>query len=411
VFQNPRYAVLQLQGPPALPIMPNQFDTLSAAGPPLTLTSSARMLDNNLKTAYSEQFNATLEHDFNKGVTGSISYLGANGIKLYSLNNLNQIGSCLLLQQLNPAFPCSPAAGDSASRLNQSGLTNINRRGNEGLSRYHGMTAELRAGRLGVTGLSFSGAYTWSHSIDNSSSFFADSPLEGALGFFGFRDPYNPALDRADSTNDIRNRLTLSGVWELPYGNKFGGVKGYVFQGWGMTGILQAQTGGAFTVYDNDISSCTDSQGNFCYPVLTGPVPDRVVSLFGDGTLPNTFSLYSGLQNTFTTLNSFCGGDASCTSRVANLLPETLSPRNLFRTPGYWTFDFGLQKSVKLPREGANLQFRSEFFNLFNHSNVFVNPGSNQFNGANTAVTANKGILPFGGKERRNIQLALRLTF
>jgi len=412
VFQNPpNYIVLQLQSPPALPIMPNQFNTLAAAGQSLTLSGSARMLDNDLETAYSAQFNATLERDLGKGVTGSISYLGANGIKLYSLNNLNQIGSCLLMQRIDPTFQCSPAAGDNTSRLNQTGLTGINRRGNEGLSRYHGMTAEIRAGRLGVTGLSFNAAYTWSHSIDNSSSFFADSPLEGSLGFFGFRDPYNPALDRANSTNDIRHRATLSGVWELPYGKNFNGVKGQVFQGWSMTGILQAQTGGAFTVYDNDISSCTSSQGNFCYPVIIGAVPDRIVSASADSSLPNTFNLYSGLQNTFTTLNNFCGGDASCTSRVANLQPELLSPRNLFRTPGYWTFDFGLQKSIKLPREGTNLQLRSEFFNFFNHSNVFVNPGSNQFTGANTAVTANKGLLPGGGKERRNVQLALRLTF
>jgi hypothetical protein len=411
VFQNPpNFIVLQLQSPPSLPIMTNQFDTLSAAGQSLRLSGSARMLDNDLETAYSAQFNATLEQDLGKGVTGSISYLGANGIKLYSLNNLNQIGSCLLLRQIDPTFQCSPSAGDSTSRLNQSGLTGINRRGNEGLSRYHGLTAELRAGRLGVTGLSFSGAYTWSHSIDNSSSFFADSPLEGAFGFFGFRDPYNPAFDRASSTNDIRHRLTLSGVWELPYGKNYSGVKGRALQGWSMTGILQAQTGGAFTVYDNDISSCNSSQGNFCYPVIIGAIPDRIVSVT-DPSLPNTFSLYNGLQNTFSTMNSFCGGDASCTSRVANLQPQILSPRNLFRTPGYWTLDFGLQKSIKLPREGTNLQFRSEFFNFLNHSNVFVNPGSNLFNGGATPVTANKGLMPGGGKERRNIQLALRLTF
>ena len=54
-------------------------------------------------------------------------------------------------------------------------------------------------------------------------------------------------------------------------------------------------------------------------------------------------------------------------------------PANLFRTPGYFNFDFGLYKSLKLPREGMNLQLRSEFFNFFNHSNVFINPGTNVF--------------------------------
>ena len=410
VIQNPpNYAVLQLQSPPALPVMPNQFDTLGAAGPSLTLTGSARMLDNNLRTAYSAQFNASLERDLGKGVTGSISYLGANGIRLYSLNNLNQIGSCLLLQRIDPTTSCSPSAGDKTSRLNQTGLTNINRRGNEGLSRYHGVTAELSAQRLGVSGLTGSAAYTWSHSIDNSSSFFADSPLEGALGFFGFRDPYNPAFDRANSTNDIRQRATLSGVWELPLGKGLNGVRAQALQGWSMTGILQAQTGGAFTVYDGAISSCNSSQANFCYPVIIGAVPELTGAQ--DPIVPNTFNLYTGLRSAFSTLNDFCAGDPNCTSRVANLQPQLLSPRNLFRTPGYFTFDFGLYKSLNLPREGMNLQFRSEFFNFFNHSNLFINPGTNVFSGMDSSVTANKGVLPGGGKERRNIQLALRLTF
>jgi len=365
------------------------------------------MLDNDLRTAYSAQFNATLEHEFGKGVVASLSYLGANGYKLYSLNNLNQFGSCLLLQRIDPTFPCNPVGGNS-SRLNQTGLTGMNRRGNEGLSRYNGMTAEVRTRLLGATGLFLKGNYTWSHSIDNSSSFFGDSPLESNFGF-GFRDPYNPALDRASSTNDIRHRGTIASVWEIPFAKGLNGVAGQVFHGWSLTGVLQAQTGGAFTVYDGAGSRCVASQTNFCHPVLTGAVPARTAT--EDPDTPNTFNLYSGLQNTFTSLIDFCGGDLACTARVANLQPQLLSPRNLFRTPGYWTFDMGLYKNFKLPREGANLQFRSEFFNLFNHSNLFVNPGTNQFTGAASVVTANRGLPPGGGKERRNIQLALRLTF
>jgi hypothetical protein len=315
----------------------------------------------------------------------------------------------LLLQQIDPTFPCSPAAGDSSSRLNQNGLTGLNRRSNEGLSRYHAMTAEIISQRLSsVTGLLFKANYTWSHSIDNASSFFGDSPFEGAFGF-GFRSPYNPALDRASSTFDIRHRATISGVWELPFGKGLNGRVGRAFQGWSMAGILQAQTGGAFTVYDGGDSSCGSSATNFCHPVIIGPLPERVAVV--DINNPNTFNLYSGLASALSTLNDFCAGSPTCTARVANLQPELLSPRNLFRTPGFWTFDFGLYKSFSLPREGMNLQVRSEFFNFFNHSNVFVNPGTNLFTGSDAPVTANKGVFPGGGKERRNIQLGLRLTF
>jgi len=409
-IQNPpNYATISLLPPDfgPFPIRPNQFDTINAGGATLPISSSARMLDNNLQTAYSAQWNGTLEHEFG-GMIASFSYLGANGYKLYSLNNLNQLGSCLKLQGIDPSSPCVPGAG-RASRLNQTGLTGMNRRGNEGLSRYNGLTAEIRSRRLGATGLSLSGNYTWSHSIDNSSSFFGDSPFE-SLGGFGFRDPYNPALDRASSTNDIRHRGTISGTWEIPFARNYGGFSGKAFGGWSLTGIFVAQTGGAFTVYDNDAGQCNNSGTNFCHGVIIGSVPARTG--IADPVTPNSFTLYSGLENTFQTLSSFCGGDLACSARVTNLTPEILSPRNLFRTPGFWNFDMGLYKSFKLPREGMALQFRSEFFNLFNHSNLYVQPGTNFFTGAdNSSVFGSKGLPPGGGKDRRNIQLALRLSF
>jgi hypothetical protein len=72
------------------------------------------------------------------------------------------------------------------------------------------------------------------------------------------------------------------------------------------------------------------------------------------------------------------------------------------------TYDIHCLQSNK---NSSQANFRSEFFNFFNHSNVFINPGTNLFTGADSSVTANKGLFPGGGKERRNIQLALRLTF
>ena len=86
--------------------------------------------------------------------------------------------------------------------------------------------------------------------------------------------------------------------------------------------------------------------------------------------------------------------------RVASGQPATAASlaAQPFRTPGYFNFDFGLYKSLKLPREGMNLQLRSEFFNFFNHSNVFINPGTNVFSSGNSSVTANKGLFPAEAK-------------
>ncbi len=422
-IQNPpNYAVVTYANP--ITIAPNQFDALANAGGSFVVSSSSRMLDNSLKTAYSTQWNVTLEHDLlGKGIIGSLSYVGTNGIHLYSLNNLNQRGACLLLVEVDPTAACNPAGGNS-SRINQSGLTGMNRRGNEGLSRYNGLSAELKTRTIGKTGVTLNANYTWAHSIDNESSFFADSSFEGFEGF-GFKDPFNPGADRSNSSNDIRHRFTASYVWAVPFANSWKGAAGSAFGGWRLTGTFVAQTGGAFSVYDNGGSQCQNSGTNFCYPVQLTAAP--AMQATPDPTQPNSFTLYD-IANTFQTQHDYCENNSittaigtfgsgtdvtACTAALYVLHPELLSGRNQFRTPGFWTTNFAVLKDFRMPwKESHTLQFRAEFYNLFNHSNLFAVPGTNTFSGSGTDfVQAVRGVTPAGGKERRNIQLALRYQF
>ena len=104
VIQNPpNYAVLtEINGINSGPgtVEPNQYDALTTmvGTGPFQIKSSARMLDRKLKSAYTQQWNATLEHDIaGKGVFASLAYVGSKGDKLYSLNNLNPQGSCIFL--------------------------------------------------------------------------------------------------------------------------------------------------------------------------------------------------------------------------------------------------------------------------------------------------------------------------
>jgi hypothetical protein len=212
----------------------------AAGGGSFRLSSSARMLDNDLKTAYSEQWNATVEHNIlGKGIIASVSYLGSTGIHLYSLNNLNQRGSCLLLLE-SGAGPCSGAGpGAGSYRINRTGLTGMNRRGNEGLSRYHALALDLKTQEIGKTGVLLFSTYTWAHSIDNASSFFGDSSFEGNFGF-GFRDPYLPGADRSNSANDVRHRFTIAGIWDIPFHKEQRGFAGRALGGWSLTGIVVA---------------------------------------------------------------------------------------------------------------------------------------------------------------------------
>lgn len=417
----------------------------AAGGGAFRLSSSARMLDNDLKTAYSEQWNATVEHNFlGKGIIASVSYLGSNGIHLYSLNNLNQRGSCLLLLA-SGSGPCSGAGpGLGSYRINGSGLTGMNRRGNEGLSRYNALAFDLKTQEIGKTGLLLFSTYTWAHSIDNSSSFFGDSSFEGNFGF-GFRNPFNPGADRANSSNDIRNRFTLAGLWDIPFRKNQQGLAGRVFGGWSLSDIFTAQTGAAFTAYDGSASSqCNDSGTNFCEPVFTGGAfPSKTAA---PTSAPNAFTLYNLTNAPFMAQQDYCathslatpvgsfgagagvGGtfgytaaqdNYACTAALINLFPQLEAGRNQFRTPGIWNTDAAISKKIKLPWESHELQIRADFINLFNHANLYADPVTNVFNsgaGNGGAVLAHKGVpncFASGtcGKERRNIQLSLRYSF
>jgi len=414
----PNYAILQMElmgslGGPPVPIALNQYDSLNAlfSAGAIPLEGSARMLDENLKTAYSAQWNLSLEHNIlGKGIIGSLSYIGANGYHLYSLNNLNQDGSCILSPDINSE--CDPA-GIAESRLNQTGLSSMNRRGNEGFSRYHAMALGIRAPEIGPTGIRLEGNYTWAHAIDNVSSTLNRTAFEARYGY-GFRDPYNPALDRASSTNDVRHRVSISGLWSLPFARATTGLKNQLMHGWTISGIFQAQTGTAFSVYDVSESQCRYSMANFCYPVIVDNVPERTETA---GPMPNSFVLYDNLDSSFVSQAEYCFDsgtglvDLACTAQLSNLETSLLSPRNLFRTPGLWNFDIAIVKEFALPKEGVKLRFNADFLNVFNHANLYAMPGTNQFSGSGSRILARKGMDPNDRKEQRNIQLALRLIF
>jgi len=382
------------------------------------VTGSARMLDRNMVTAYSQEWNAGIEHDiFHKGLIASVTYKGTKGDKLYSLNNLNQRGSCLLAPDINPV--CNPAGGVSG-RLNQTGVSGTNRRGNEGFSRYHAVSAELKT--RSIHGLMLNTSYTYANWKDNSTSFFADSIFDGNFGTFGFKDPYNPALDYAPSSNDIRHRFVLAYTYEFPFGKSMSGIGKQLLAGWSFSGVYSAQTGGAFSVYDMTIASqCNFSVTDFCYPLLTGSVPRQQQTFNGT---PNTFTLYD-LNGVFTSQGDYCqaqtgeapgtGANLACTADLYVLHADRLSPRNLFRLPGLWTYDAALAKRFSIG-ERAGLEFHVEALNIFNHSNLFAAIGTNDFTGPNATVNATRGTPPGVNAagvtaERRSVQLGVKLTF
>jgi hypothetical protein len=294
-------------------------------------------------------------------------------------------------------------------------------------------------------GLSLTANYTYSHSLDNLFSTFSD----GYPSFYhlGYLDAFNPRLDYGNSDFDIRHRLSLAASWEVPYmKNSSNAIARTVLGGWGLGTILSIRSGSPFTIYDCShfngtscpnyvpgagtsiartgsptLSDTTQPTNLFNYIALPGTllVPATPGSP-GPPVVPPTLPVY-GPVNTGDAL-----GVPSCTGldHVGCTYTSSGAPypdRNQFFGPGFWNLDMSFYKTFKLT-ERFGLQFRGEFYNIFNHHNQYITNG----NLDTSSLSSNTPVQSFfiqtekGGPsgtagtstdERRNIQLALRLTF
>ena len=417
VEQNPpNYSVVNLTNTPvSAELLSNQYAVFLDT--PITLPSSvARMLSSNLKTAYTISWNATFEREVVGKFVAGASYVGASGNRLYSINFINRIGSGGLLDPKcvttlfasDGVTPLGPNYADNCPRLNTS-ADDIVQRGNLSHSNYHALQLRLDSRYLQNRGLQFGANYTWSHSIDNLSSTFADDPI--TFGFF--MDAFNPGRERGPSDFDQRQHFVSYFIWNLPLGRNAKSWFGkYVVGGWETSGLLTFQTGQPFDIFDTGVY---DGVGR---PRLTGPAPSILVHPHPDASNPNSF-LYLPINQVYDVNNGLCLANATpfaCEISVNGPFQGNF-PRNTYRRPGTQFHNVAFMKNFSLPKEGMNLQFRAEFYNLFNHPNLYVKQGSNDVNtstfnaspsGSGPGVTAFFGATP---ADNRQIVIALKLIF
>jgi hypothetical protein len=374
-MQNPpNYGVITLNNVTA---SLDQYATVAAAldGRPFPLTTSARALDQNMRTAYSNHWNVNVQHELANLFVASIGYVGSNGIHLYSVDNINRAGSGVLLGK--------------AGRLN-SGMGDVMYRSNSGKSTYHSMQARIDSRYIKSAGLQFSGSYTWSHAIDNISATFADSYLiRDVIGssVAGFQDPFNPSGNKGDADFDIRHRFVSSFIWDIPGANRFENrVLKTALDGWAVSGIVSLRTGHPFTIFSNNSRT---------RPYVVGEAPQPLSELRPTST-PGVYD-YIDLSKGLTT------GPGQNGPFLANTLG-----RNIYRAPGYQQWNMGIFRNIRIT-EGTKVQLRGELFNVFNHANLFIDNGTNNFSANNQAVRVRKGGQD--AEQHRNIQLAVKFIF
>jgi Carboxypeptidase regulatory-like domain len=239
---------------------------------------------------------------------------------------------------------------------------------NDLIANYEAMSIVFR--QQGFKGLTLLSSYTWSHTTDVSTD---------SNGGSNVMNPYNWRLDYGSANWDVRHRFVSSFTYELPFfANTTQRVVKNVLGGWQLNGISTLQSGFPFSV---TISA------------------DR--ANVGQGTQR---------ANILSPTTANCGGDprVSCIPISSFGLPDQFTygntGRNIFNGPGLVDFDLSLFKTIVLT-ERARLQFRTEFFNSFNHPS-FSNPNSTFVPGS-----TNFGTITSTSTNNRQIQFGLKILF
>jgi Carboxypeptidase regulatory-like domain/TonB-dependent Receptor Plug Domain len=428
VIQNPpNYGVLSVTAGtdvPAgtLPIYVNNAGPLagsgSTCGQPASVPAgtscfpnpSMRAVQQNIPTAYIQFWSGAMDYQVLKNSVLSFEYTGSKGTHEYDIANLNAGG-------YGAEFMGDARA---TNRINYQ-YSNINYRGSEGFNMYNGLNVKFQTNNLFNKGLYLNANYTWSHAIDNISSTFSDGTA--ANYGLGYLDPYNANLNKGNADYDIRNRFILSGTWNLPWGNSSSNsVERQVLGGWSFSPILNVRSGLPYSIYDGSNVGATGYTAPFYIPNQPINQNGNVGNTNLSATAPNVFTYLTLPMDPATGL-PVNTGDALAVPQCQYLyhggtclysssgLPQ--GHRNAYTGPGYWNFNFVVAKTFKLT-ERFNMQFRSEFYNAFNHSNYYIQTGNLDVESGTgfTAVNAVKGV-PYGGNplERRNIQFGLKLNF
>ena len=196
-------------------------------------------------------------------------------------------------------------------------------------------------------GLSLSGSYTWSHSIDTASNDIGAQQFETS----------NQLLDKGNSDFDARHYFQLAAVWDLPIFRGRHDFLGSVLGGWTISTIATKHSGYPFTAAIGSCDTSNDRNGDgFCpdYPFayFGGVIQNPSKQQFINGIFPNPKAEFDTTTK---------GPGCRC--------------RNIFLGPGYSDVDLSLGKSFLLPKmpvlgEQARIQFRGDAFNAFNILNL-----------------------------------------
>jgi carboxypeptidase family protein len=360
----------------------------------------------NPKRNYVMQWNLSVQRELLPNLTAMVAYVGSRGVHMeFRADDINTV--LPTLTSLGYMWPSPVGSGTQQSpNIGQMDTLQWN---ND--SYFHGL--EVQVEKRMSHGFQVQGSYTWSKAIDGGDGAIAsDSFLNSIASMFYFLPRYRRGL--ADF--NVGQNLTVNYIWDLPAPKSFHGPAAWVARGWQVGGIMQIRSGLPFTpLIGGDPLGLRNTSAVGFPDRLTGPGcgsqvnpgnPNNYIKLqcFALPTVPDAMAAQCDPLS-FTGAPALPAGTKYC----ANLLGN--GGRNEINGPGLVDFDFSLFKDTKI-REKLNLQFRAEFFNLFNHTN-FNSPINNStlFNVDGSSTGATAGAIDSTSTSSREIQVALKLIF
>jgi hypothetical protein len=342
----------------------------------------------NLRPAFIQQWNFTTEYQVTNTVSVTAAYVGQKGTNLVNPREYNQ--------PLPGTGPFSTWAPIDTRRPLYSVLplvTNIS--GTDSSSNMDYNAGQFSARKRFSAGLEFLANYTYSKNLTDNRGFFgsgagAQVAQEGAY----WQNAYNRQGDRGNAFFDIRHNFTVGGLYEMPFGKgrsmakTMNPVLDGILGGWSVNYFLNTRSGLPITMLTLDRTGQA-TRGN------TRPNRYREVNTanqtidrwFGDTTFCTTAGVDDGRCAYGQPLDGTFGNSSIGTERA----------------PNFWNFDMTVSKRFRVTEKQA-LDFRAEFFNLFN-SVAFGAPTGRTITASNIGQITTQANVP------RNIQFGLKYSF
>jgi hypothetical protein len=369
---------------------PSCYSTADQGFPSGLVTSFNKATDNvtyipkNNRDSYVESYFLSIQRSLSKNTLLDIAYVGNHGVRLQQIVNANQ---------KNPALGFARPFGNWPSDITEAL--------NEAYSHFDSL--QIKYEQRFVAGLTLLNSFTWEHALDNASAALeANTPSP--------QDINNLRGDYAQSDYNLPIANVTSLVYELPFGHgrqfmsSANPVTDALLGGWQLSIINTAQSGTPFNLTYNPNSAQQVSPQipvGSTYRGATEYRPNRVPG--------QSITQGVGIRQANTGYVNYINPNAIVLPPIKDGAGNVLSPfgnlsRNPARTPQFNQADLALNKSFTTPIESLKVQFRTEFYNILNHTNYFL-PGAGTGNvggvisgtqGTTTGTFGTGGTVPLG---------------